>query len=122
MAILFIHQKAIVVFIVITFIPSCAFQFCETNVQSKFQRRSNFHYKHNTYKQTLTLSRQALNNSNDDIDKAIPLPIENQTLLSVEVCIDLHRKNCMPSNNKRGNVIFVDASWWHKGDLDGRKM
>ena len=51
--------------------------------------------------------------------------LEGKTLLSVQECIKVH--NAMKSNaiEKSGDgprAVFLDASWWHKGDLDGRKM
>ena len=48
--------------------------------------------------------------------------IENQTLLPVETCINLHQKCQKDEQNEKNKVIFIDCSWWHKGNLNGRKM
>lgn len=49
--------------------------------------------------------------------------LEGNTLLSVQQCLKAY--NAMKGVEGMGdkpNLIFLDASWWHKGDLDGRKM
>jgi len=52
--------------------------------------------------------------------------IENQTLLSVKTCLDIYRimtnKSGKEIEKRINKVVFIDASWWHKGDLNGRKM
>ncbi len=51
--------------------------------------------------------------------------ILRKTLLSVEECIQIYAANAERKKNedKEGNrsepIIFVDASWWHKGEYSG---
>lgn len=66
--------------------------------------------------------------------------LEGKTLLSVEECLAAYEyETCMKINNEASKedvlsasasasasrspkVIFIDASWWHKGDLNGREL
>ncbi len=51
--------------------------------------------------------------------------LEGKTLLSVQECIDSYNivKGIKDEEDPdAANVVFLDASWWHKGDLNGRKM
>lgn len=67
--------------------------------------------------------RRGSNADHSEID-FIKKSIENRSLVSVESCIGIY--NYLQDENRKeeadSNVIFIDASWWHKGDLDGRKM
>lgn len=51
----------------------------------------------------------------------INMIISDKTLVSVEECIQIHER-INDEINSDGKAVFIDASWWHKGDLDGRKM
>ena len=51
--------------------------------------------------------------------------LEFNTLVSVEECIRAHntmKEQGSTLTEKDSKSVFVDASWWHKGDLNGRKM
>ena len=43
--------------------------------------------------------------------------LEGKPLVSVKECLDVYN-NC---GNDDG-VSWIDASWWHKGDLNGRAL
>lgn len=91
---------------------------------SSFSYRTSTILHPGSYVSSLMTSKRKNQNGNDyDSLEAI----DGVTLLSVETCINLHRNNIeYDISNKRSNkeskVVFVDASWWHKGSLNGRQM
>ncbi len=53
--------------------------------------------------------------------------LEGKSLLSMDECLEAFRKmkirrNEFDTEPGASNVVFIDASWWHKGSLNGRKM
>jgi len=63
-------------------------------------------------------------NEQNGIDDPTTQSILNQALLSVDTCTKLHQKflNNENGSNEQERIVFIDASWWHKGDWNGRKM
>ena len=51
--------------------------------------------------------------------------LEGKTLLSVQQCLEAYsimKDREAEVNPDASKVVFLDASWWHKGNLNGRKM
>eukprot|EP00588_Corethron_pennatum_P022869 CAMPEP_0194314658 /NCGR_PEP_ID=MMETSP0171-20130528/11509_1 /TAXON_ID=218684 /ORGANISM="Corethron pennatum, Strain L29A3" /LENGTH=349 /DNA_ID=CAMNT_0039070179 /DNA_START=198 /DNA_END=1247 /DNA_ORIENTATION=+ len=48
--------------------------------------------------------------------------IDSKTLVSVEDSLDAYNAMKQGSDTEKNKIVFVDASWWHKGGLDGRTM
>jgi len=76
-------------------------------------------------KQVMPLDARVRNHwGNAMSEKSIELEyLEGSTLLSVQQCLDAYgAMKRVESVGNKPNVVFLDASWWHKGDVDGRKM
>ena len=66
-----------------------------------------------------------MNNHSDENDIDIKKrSILNNTLLSVDTCVKLYERFVHDENSSdaQERIVFIDASWWHKGDLNGRAM
>ena len=49
--------------------------------------------------------------------------LDGKNLVSVEECIDAYRATrSMNGDNGGFGLKFIDGSWWHKGDLNGRAL
>ena len=75
--------------------------------------------------QTPSIRSNTLKESNGIYSREVDFirqSLENKTLVSVETCIEIHNYLQHGIEKCCNKVIFIDASWWHKGDLDGRKM
>jgi hypothetical protein len=48
--------------------------------------------------------------------------IDNHMLLSVDSCINLYNQYQTFGKDMRSKLVFIDASWFHKGNLNGREM
>jgi len=49
--------------------------------------------------------------------------LESKTLLSVQECLDAYAVNAKEGGDTDiAKVVFIDASWWHKGGMNGRQM
>jgi len=50
--------------------------------------------------------------------------IEGDTMLSVKKCLDIYQalKTKINVADKTIPLKFIDSSWWHKGDLNGREL
>jgi hypothetical protein len=79
----------------IVFACSTRAAFLRTSSSSSSSSRRRFHAH--------TLQLQSSNNNNNN----------NKNLWSVEECLAAHRG--------KENVVFVDGSWYHKGNRDGRQ-
>ena len=96
----------------------------DDSIYNKRNPSNHYNLHPGSYVSSLMTSKRKNQNGNDyDSLEAI----DGVTLLSVETCINLHRNNIeYDISNKRSNkeskVVFVDASWWHKGSLNGRQM
>lgn len=92
-----------------------------TNFASSFLTTSPLfgnHYSICSEKSSSYVFSEEYKNDNDSVISSI----EHKTLLTVDTCIDLHRDLVLHEDAGEGRIVFIDASWWHKGDLDGRKM
>ena len=78
-------------------------------------------FLHHSSSASLMLNMSKKLNNDGNKEKTMDI-IGNQTLLSVETCINLHHNFQKDGQNENEKVVFIDASWWHKGNLDGRKM
>ena len=75
-----------------------------------------------TFSTSLKFSKLNNHADSDNEEGSVIKTIEHQTLLSVETCINLHQHWLNDGQNWNSKIVFVDASWWHKGNLNGRKM
>mmetsp|Transcript_3860 Transcript_3860/g.5253 ORF Transcript_3860/g.5253 Transcript_3860/m.5253 type:complete len:104 (+) Transcript_3860:114-425(+) len=49
--------------------------------------------------------------------------LEGNTLLNVDECLFAYKNANFQSRDQGGTrLVFIDASWWHKGNLNGREL
>lgn len=75
---------------------------------------------------SMTLSSSDEYNDDDSFHQLLK-SIKGKTLLSVSECLNIFQSSQVfqESNDEESDeskVVFIDGSWWHKGDLNGREL
>ena len=63
------------------------------------------------------------NNNNNNESNDLYSMLSNKNLVSVQDCLDAKTISNQQQEQERseGNVVFIDASWYHKGGRSGRE-
>ncbi len=95
-----------------------------TNVSPPI-KNNNVHQKFNKERRCFECKKSStLNFSSNNIFSSSDVlkTIDNETLLSVDTCISLYNQFQTHGRDVKSKLVFIDASWFHKGNSNGREM